>query len=424
MTAGGIWGYKRGYTPDVWGYKMALTDAAARNAAIRAKAYKLADAQGLFLLVHPNGSKYWRLKYRIGGKEKVLALGVYPETGLARAREQAAAARDLVKAHRDPVTERQAARARAAVSTATTFEAVAREWMASRAEKWAPSYAEKVESILVTNLFPRLGKMPVETISAPVLLGALRPIEARGALEVAARARRWAGEVFRYAIATGRGHNDPATVLKGALKTAPTRHYAALRRDELGDFVRALTDYPGRPETRLAVHLLLLTFVRPGELRAAQWCEFDLDGAEWRIPATRMKGRTEHIVPLSRQALERLEELRPLTGHRDYLFPSGRARVPYISENTINKAIDVLGYKGRVVGHGFRATASTILNESGRFPPDAIERQLAHAERNRIRAAYHRAEYLAERRQMMQHWADLVDARRDGAEVIHLANRA
>ncbi len=402
---------------------MALTDAAARNARTRSKPYKLSDAKGLFLLVHPNGSKYWRLKYRIGGKEKLLALGVYPEIGLGEARELAGDARRLVKENKDPVAERQAARARAAVSAATTFEAVAKEWMQSRAKKWSPSYADKVDTVLTTNLFPRIGRMPIETITAPVLLGALRPIEARGALEVAARARRWAGEVFRYAIATGRGQNDPAAALKGALKTAQTQHYPALRRDELGDFVRKLVDYPGRPETRLAVHLLLLTFVRPGELRAAQWSEFNLQAAEWRIPSERMKGRTEHIVPLSSQALRLLEELRTLTGHGDYLFPSGRARVPCMSENTINKAIDVLGYKGRVVGHGFRATASTILNESGRFPVDAIERQLAHAERNKVRAAYHRAQYLVERRQMMQHWADLLDACRKGAEVIPITTR-
>jgi len=213
-------------------------------------------------------------------------------------------------------------------------------------------------------------------------------------------------------------------VLKGALKTRQVTHYPALKRDELGDFLRSLFEYPGRPETRLAVTLLLLTFVRPGELRAAQWSEIDLDRQEWRIPAERMKARVEHVVPLSRQAVKTLEELRVLTGHSPYLFPGGRRRVPYMSENTINKAIAALGYKGRVVGHGFRATASTILNESGRFPVDAIERQLAHAEHNRIRAAYHRAEYLAERRKMMQSWADLLDGLRTGAEVVPFPHRA
>ena len=402
---------------------MAITDARARNAKAQPKAYKLADEKGLFLLVHPNGSKYWRLKYRLAGKEKLLAVGVYPETTLAEARELTGEARKLVKEGRDPVAERQAVKARAAVSAATTFEGVAREWMESRANKWAPSYAEMVESTLRSNLFPRIGCLPVASITAPVLLGALRPIEARGALEVVARARRWAGEVFRYAIATGRANDDPATVLKGALKTGQTTNYPALKRAELGDFLRKLTDYPGRPETRLAVTLLLLTFVRPGELRAAPWSEFDLEGCEWRIPAERMKARAEHVVPLSRQAVAAIEELRALTGHSPYLFPGGRGRVPYMSENTVNKAIAVLGYKGRIVGHGFRATASTILNESGRFPADAIERQLAHAERNKIRAAYHRAEYLTERRKMMQWWADTLDAVQTGANVVSLKDR-
>lgn len=399
---------------------MAISDARARNAKPKEKPYKVADEKGMFLLVHPNGSKYWRLKYRNAGKEKVLALGVYPEVTLAEAREKAGAARKLLREGGDPVLERRAARASAAASAATTFEGVAREWMESRGAKWSPSYAEKVRSVLETNLFPRIGDLPVDAITAPMLLAALRPIEARGALEVAMRARRWAGEVFRYAIATGRASDDPATVLKGALRVGQTTHYPALRRDELGDFLRRLTDYPGRPETRLAVTLLLLTFVRPGELRAAEWSELDRETGEWRIPAARMKRRVEHIVPLSRQALAALEELESLTGHSRYLFPGGRARVPYISENTINKAIAMLGYKGRVVGHGFRATASTILNETGRFPVDAIERQLAHAERNRIRAAYHRAEYLKERREMMQWWGDLLEALRAGGAVVPL----
>lgn len=403
---------------------MPLTDVRARTAKSGEKAYKLADEKGLSLLVHPNGSKYWRLKYRHAGKEKQLALGVYPEVTLAQARELTLEARVLLKAGNDPGTERKATKARAVESAAVTFEGVAREWMANRGDKWAPSYAEKVGAILGNNLFPRIGALPITSITAPMLLGALRPIEARGALEVAARARRWAGEVFRYAIATGRATDDPASVLKGALKVGQTKHYPALRREEVGAFLRELLEYPGRPETRLALQILLLTFVRPGELRAARWTEFDLEGAEWRVPAERMKARVEHIVPLSLQTVALLKELQSLTGHAACLFPGGHSRVPYISENTLNKAIEVLGYKGRVVGHGFRATASTILNESGHFAPDVIERQLAHAERNKVRAAYHRAEYLAERRRMMQVWADLLDGLRTGAEVVPLLKTA
>ena len=403
---------------------MSLTDVQVRAARAADKPSKLADATGLFLLLHPNGSKYWRLKYRYAGKEKQLALGVYPEVTLAKARDLVLEARSLLKEGQDPVIERRATRARAAASATVTFEGIAREWMAARANKWAPSYAEKVEAILSSNLFPRIGALPITSITAPMLLAALRPIESRGALEVVARARRWAGEVFRYAIATGRATDDPATVLKGALRTAPVTHYPALRRHELGDFQRALQEYPGRAETRIALQILMLTFVRPGELRAAKWTEIDYDGAEWRIPAERMKMRSEHIVPLSHQAIALLTELRTLTCHSEYLFPGGQKRIPFMSENTLNKAIDVIGYKGRLVSHGFRATASTILNESGQFAPDVIERQLAHTERNKIRAAYNRAEYLAERQIMMQYWSDCLNALRDGARLIKMPLRA
>ena len=305
---------------------MPLTDVKARTAKSGEKAYKLADGKGLFMLVQPNGSKYWRLKYRHAGKEKQLALGVYPEVTLAQARELTLEARVLLKAGNDPGTERKATKARAVESAAVTFEGVAREWMENRGDTWAPSYAEKVGAILGNNLFPRIGALPITSITAPMLLGALRPIEARGALEVAARAGRWAGEVFRYAIATGRATEDPAGVLKGALKVGQTKHYPALRREEVGAFLRALLEYPGRPEARLALQILLLTLVRPGELRAACWTEFDLEGAEWRVPRERMKARVEHIVPLSLQTVALLKELQSLTGHAACLFPTGHAR--------------------------------------------------------------------------------------------------
>lgn len=400
-----------------------LTDARIRNAKAREKAYRLFDGKGLYLEVKPTGARYWRLKYRVGGKEKLLALGVYPEVSLAEARRLTEDARKLVTAGRDPVTERRAAKVVATAKNATTFKDVAEEWIESRHENWAPSYEAKISEVLQTNLYPRIGALPIAEITAPLLLAALKPIEARGALELLGRARRWCSEIMRYAIATGRREDDPAAALKGAFKTRTATNYPALRRDELGAFQRALTDYHGRPESRLAVQLLLLTFVRPGELRAAKWSEFDLDGREWRIPAERMKRRAEHLVPLSRQAVAALRELHELTGFSLYLFPGSGKRTPYISENTVNKTIALLGYKGRLVAHGFRATASTILNESGKFPADAIERQLAHVERNKIRGAYHRAEYLAERRHMMQWWADFLDATVRGADVVPLAGR-
>lgn len=401
-----------------------LTDARVRNAKPTEKAYRLFDGAGLYLEVKPNGSRYWRLKYRLGGKEKLLALGVYPKVSLAEARRLTTEARQLISVGRDPITERRALRMAAATSAGNTFEAIAREWIDSRSEKWAPSYAEKVSKLLEANLYPRIGALPITEINAPLLLAALKPIEARGALEVASRARKLSGEIFRYAIATGRAGADPTVVLKGALKTAQPKHYPALKRDELGPFLRKLAEYTGRPETRIAINLLALTFVRPGELRAAQWEEFDFERKEWRIPAERMKGRTEHIVPLARQAVALLRELQPLTGHSPYLFPSLGGRAEYISEVTINKALGVIGYKGRATGHGFRATASTILNESGKFHHDAIERQLSHKERNKIRAAYHRAEYLPERKRMMQWWADFLDSTVKGADVVPLRERS
>lgn len=401
---------------------MTLSDAKARGARARAKPYKLYDERGLYLLVHHNGSKYWRLRYRLAGREKLYAIGLYPEIPLTEARELAAQARKLVKAGRDPVTEQRAAEATAAVRTATTFEAVAREWIEKRREKWSSTYTDKVSEILRKDLFPRIGGLPIAEVKAPLLLAALRPIEARGALEVASRARRWSGEIFRYAIATGRAETDPSVVLKGALKTATTKHYPTLQRDEIAEFSRKLTDYTGRPETRLAIRLLMLTFVRPGELRAAQWNEFDLNQREWRIPAVRMKVRAPHVVPLSKQAIAELAELRQFTGHSPRLFP-GSGKQAYMSEMTINRAIERLGYGGKIVGHGFRALASTILNESGHFSPDVIERQLAHSERNKVRAAYHRAEYLPQRRRMMQWWADFLDALIAGGKVVPMKGR-
>lgn len=401
---------------------MVLSDTKARSAKPRRKPYKLYDGHGLYLLIHSNGSKYWRLRYRLSDKEKLHAIGVYPEVSLAEAREAATGARKLVKVGRDPVTEQRAAKATAAVRNATTFEGVAKEWIDKRREKWSATYADKVSEILRKDLYPRIGGLPIAEVKAPVLLAALRPIEARGALEVASRARRWSGEIFRYAIATGRAEFDPSIVLKGALKSATTKHYPALQRDEIGDFCRKLTDYTGRPETRLAIRLLMLTFTRPGELRAAKWGEIDMEQREWRIPAERMKGRRPHLVPLSKQAVLVLTELQRFSGYSAWLFP-GTGKQPCMSEMTINRAIERLGYGGRVVGHGFRATASTILNESGRYSPDVIERQLAHRERNKVRAAYHRAEYLPQRRTMMQWWADYLDGLTAGGKVVSLKGR-
>jgi integrase len=385
-----------------------LTDLQIRRKKPAPKSYKLVDGKGLYLLVHPNGSKYWRLKYRIAGRERLLAIGVYDEVSLIEARKARDAARTLVSEGRDPVIERKQRKAENLAALGTTLEVIAREWMAANAQRWSPAHREKVRGILENNLFPTLGSLPVSAITPEMLLGVLRKIEERGALEIAFRTRQWSSAVFRYAISTGRAREDPAAVLRGALKTRTPESHASLSHDEIGEFARKVEGYDGQPATRLGLMVLALTFVRPGELRAAEWGEFDLGAAEWRIPAERMKMRAPHIVPLSRQAVQVLKELQKATGHSRWLFPNERRPETYTSENTFLYALYRLGYHGRATGHGFRSSASTICNELG-FHADVIERQLAHAERNKIRAAYNKAEYLPERGALMQDWADLLD---------------
>ena len=337
----------------------------------------------------------------------------------------ALAAREQVRQGLDPTTEKKIAKAKNLEAGQNTFEVIAKEWVSKHAGSWTESYSEKVRGLLHANLTPRIGSIPISRITAVMLVDAVRPIEARGAVEQAARALRWAKAICRYAVATGRLTSSPlADVLAtDILEPRRTRSHPHLTAAELGDFLRQLHDYQGRPETRIAVQLLLLTFVRTGELRAAQWNEFDLDRQEWCIPAERMKMRAPHWVPLSTRATTLLQELREFSGYSAYLFPN-HGKHPYMSENTINKAIAGIGYKGRVVGHGFRATASTILNESGRFSPDVIERQLAHKEQNEVRAAYHRSEYRDERKKLMQWWAEFLDAKQRGGEVVVLGRSA
>ena len=317
-----------------------LTDVSLRNAKPREKRYKLFDGKGLYLEVYPEGGRYWRLKYRLAGKEKRFAIGVYPEIRIARAREVALAAREQVRQGLDPTTEKKIAKARNVEDRQNTFEVIAIEWVAKHTGSWAASYSEKVRGILNANLYPRIGSIPISRITAVMLVDAVRPIEARGAVEQAARALRWAKAICRYAVATGRLTSSPlADVLAtDVLKSRKTRSHPHLTAAELGDFLRQLHDYQGRPETRIAVQLLLLTFVRTGELRAAQWNEFDLDRQEWCIPAERMKMRAPHWVPLSTRATTLLKELREFSGYSAYLFPN-HGKHPYMSENTINKAI-------------------------------------------------------------------------------------
>jgi integrase len=362
----------------------------------------------LFLLVTPSGSKYWRLKYHFAGREKLLALGVYPEVSLGDARERRMQARKAVAAGNDPGEVKREAKRLAVLQTENGFETVAREWYEQRKHEWKPSSAKTTLKRLERHLFPKLGQRPIAKITAPEILSVLRVIESSGTLDTAQRVMQMCGQVFMYAIATGRAERNPVPDLRGALKTPVTQHHAYLKAADLPEFLKKLDAYDGALQTKLALRFLLLTYVRTIELRGAEWPEIDFDKSEWRIPAGRMKMKELHIVPLSRQAIAVLRELQKHTGNRQYLFPNQHNPASFMSENTMLYALYRMGYHSRTTGHGFRSTASTILNENG-FMPDVIERQLAHCERNKVRAAYNHAQYLPERRKMMQWWANYLD---------------
>jgi integrase len=398
-------------------FSMALTDTAVRNAKPREKAYKLFDGGGLFLMVNPNGSRYWRLKYRFNGKEKLLALGVYPDVSLKSARDRRDEARTKIADGIDPSELKKAEKA--SQSNADSFETVSREWWSQREPHWSKTHSSRIILRLKKDVFPWIGSRPIGEISAPELLTVLRRIENRGAIETAHRIHQSCGQIFRYAVATGRTERDPSADLKGALPPTRQRHHASITDPKkIGELLRAVDGYEGSFVTRCALQLAALTFVRPGELRHAEWSEIDIDKAEWRIPAEKMKMRVAHIVPLSRQAIQVLQELKPLTGRGKYVFPGVRSIRRPMSENTVNAALRRLGYtKDEMTGHGFRSMASTILNEQG-WHRDAIERQLAHAERNSVRAAYNYAEHLPERIKMTQSWADYLDGLKKGADVV------
>ena len=385
-----------------------LSDAKARNAKPGTKPYKIADGDGLFLLITPSGGKYWRLKYFFLGKEKLLALGVYPDVNLAEARERRAQARKVLAAGNDPGEAKKEAKRLAIFKNANAFEVVAREWFEKRKHEWASITADVALARLETHILPKLGPRPIADITAPEVLAMLRAVEDRGTLETARRVMNISGQIFMYAIATGRADRNPVPDLRGALKTPVVKHRSFLKENELPQFLEKLEAYDGSPQTRLALRFLLLTFVRTNELRAAQWTEIDWKKAEWRIPAERMKMKELHIVPLARQTIAVLRELEKHSGNRQYIFPNEHNPATVMSENTMLYALYRMGYHSRATGHGFRSTASTILNENG-FRADVIERQLAHSERNNVRAAYNHAQYLPERRQMMQWWADYLD---------------
>jgi integrase len=383
-----------------------LSDTRIRNAKPKDKSYKLFDERGLYLIIDTTGRRHWRLRYYFRGKEKLISLGPYPYVSLKRAREKREEARTLIVEGIDPALKRRAEK----LAQGETFEAVAEEWLTLQTKNLKPDTLAMLRARVRTYLNPYIGSQPIGQITAPELLAALRKTEARGRNETAHRARAIAGRIFRYAIATARAERDVAADLKDALAPVKGRNFAAITDPtRVGELIRAIHGYVGHPVTALALRLAPLVFVRPGELRGAEWAEFDLANAEWRIPGARMKMGEQHIVPLSRQALEILNELKSLTGNSKYVFPSLLSRHRPMSENTINAALRRLGYSSEEhTGHGFRSMASTLLNEQG-FAPDIIELQLAHIDRNKVRAAYNKAQRLSERRKMMQAWADYLD---------------
>lgn len=399
-----------------------LTETAVKSAKPSAKISKLSDAGGLQLWLSPEGGKYWRFAYRFDGKQKVLALGIYPLVTLREARTARDAAKRDLAAGRDPNQQKKLNRLGAEAAATHTFKALTVEVLAKKArEGKAERTLGKLEWLLGLAT-PDLGPRPISAITAPEVLAVLRQVEGRGRLETATRLRAVIGEVFRYAIATGKAETDPTFALRGALTTPTTIHRAAIvEAVPFGGLLRAIDTYEGTPEVRAALQLLALTFVRPGELRNAAWSEFDLEAGLWIIPAGRMKMKRAHRIPLAPQAVAVLKGVHAVTGRAALLFPSVRSPARCMSENTINAALRRLGYgKDEMTGHGFRAAACSLLNESGKWNADAIEAQLAHVENNSIRRAYARADFWEERVAMMAYWADRLDAMRRGAEVIPL----
>lgn len=402
---------------------MPLTDTAVRNAKPETKPRKLADEKGLFLLVHSNGSKYWRFKYRFGGREKLLALGVYPDISLADARQRRDDARKLLANGVDPGETKKAAKAAGAEKAANSFEVIAREWYAKNAASWTESHGARIIRRLERDIFPWIGSKAIADLTAPELLAIVRRIESRGALETAHRALQNCGQVLRYAVATGRAPRDISADLRGALPPAKETHLAAVTEPaKVAPMLRAFDSYTGAFVTKCALRLAPLVFVRPGELRRAEWAEIDLDAGEWRYTVT--KTQTPHLVPLSRQAVEILRELHALTGSSRYVFPGARTNGRPMSDNAILAAMRRMNIgKDEMSGHGFRAMARTILDEVLGVRPDFIEHQLAHAVRDPNGRAYNRTAHLDERRKMMQLWADYLDKLKAGAEVVPLKTR-
>jgi integrase len=395
---------------------MALIDTRIRNAKPADKPYKLTDGGGLYIEINPNGSKLWRLRFRLAGKENVFAIGKYPDVGLAEAREKRDTAKKHIKNGINPAHHRKLERARLIKEHANTFEAVARGWLANNASHWAARTFQQRVHALERDVFPVIGALPIRQITPAHVLDIVKRVEKR-APTMAVIVNQVIGAICRHAIVTLRSDTDPTNPLRGSLKPPPTQRHKPLSKNEIPAFTQALEAYPGYFSNKVALHLMLLTLVRTVEILEAKWDEFNLESALWRIPAQRMKMKEDHIVPLSRQVIELLKSLHDVTGTSDYLFPNRSNLHKPVSRGVLWKAVAGMGYAGRFSPHGIRATGSTILNEMG-FRADVIERQLAHKERNKVRAAYNQAEYLSERREMMQSWADLLDSLTKNENVI------
>ena len=402
---------------------MPLTDIQIRTAETRDKAYKLTDGEGMYILINKSG-KYFRYDYRYAGKRKTLSLGVYPKTGLKQARKKRQEAQELLEQGVDPSQQRKEEKLAQKIASVDNFEALAREWFDKQKGAWVERYSRTVIQRLELNIFPYIGQEHINDITPPALLSVLRRMESRGAHDTARRVRQLCSQIFRYGVATGRAERDPAADLKGALTVVKQKHMAAIKDPkQIGELLRAIDGYQGNLVTLCALKMAPLLFVRPGELRHMQWREIDFEESLWRIPGEKMKMKGDHIVPLSHQAVAVLKDIAPLTKALPgpgYVFPSVRTSSRPMSDNTINAALRRLGYsKEEMTGHGFRSMASTNLHEQG-WRSEVIERQLAHAEKNTVKAAYNFAEFLPERRKMMQHWADYLDALKYGRNIIPL----
>lgn len=390
---------------------MKLSDRACKTAGIKGKPYKLSDGAGLYLLVKPNGNKHWRLKYSFLGKEKLLAIGPYPLVSLAEARDARDAAKKLLLKGTDPVKHKDHIRRIQIRDAKNTFQVIALEWYENRKHLWTPRYAEEIKKRLEVNIFPAIGGIAITEIEPPLLLEVIRKIEGRGSLEMARRQLRKCGEIFRYAIACGKAVRDPSADITDALKPIKSKHYAAIDVKELPALIQAIEKNDARlyQSTRNALKLMLLTFVRTGELINARWEEVDFERQEWIIPVERMKMRREHVVPLSRQAVAVLKSQKAIAGHRPHVFPSAVRPRNSMSNNTILVALKRLGFGGRMTGHGFRALAMSAIKQELGYRHEVVDRQLAHVPGNKIDKAYDRALFLDERRVMMQAWADYID---------------